>query len=284
MTDRNSKSSIGKISQNAMNEILQGKVKQTPKWYFVAKNIILWFIGGLCVVAGALTVSLIIFTFANSALFMRGVPHMNFVRHLIVILPLLWIIFASIFVILFDILVRHTKQGYKYSLVILIAANAVLSIAIGTIFYSCGISYVVDDILSHLHYYHSVESRQARMFDVPEEGIIVGRVIGCNNEYFTLVTPRGYKWYVMYENIPNLNSKDIIDGQIFMISGKKIDEDIFVACKIHKHGMRGDNPNVRNRHIKKIQKIHRSKEQICTCEKMSDNIRQIVHSACVQVQ
>ena len=284
MTGRNTQSPSGKISQNALDKILQGEVKQTPGWYFVLKNVVLWSVGGLCIVAGALTVSLVIFTFANSALFIHNAPQMSFLRHLTIVLPLLWIVLAIVFVVLFDILVRCTKQGYRYSLVILLIINVVLSIVIGVIFYSCGISHVVDDLLGRFQHYHNVENRQARIFDAPDKGVVVGRVIGCGDEYFTLVTPRGYKWHIMYENVSEFESNDIIDGQILMISGKKIDEGIFAACEIHRRGMRGGSLNVRDKHMEEIQKVRGGKVQICTCEKMSNTVRQMVRSACVQVQ
>ena len=284
MTDRNAKSSMGNVSQNALDKILQGEVKQTPGWYFVLKNVVLWFVGGLCIVAGALTVSLVIFTFANSALFIHNTPQISFLRHLTIVSPLFWIVLAIVFVVLFDILVRCTEQGYRYSVVILLIINFVLSIVIGMIFYSCGISHVVDDLLGRFQYYHNVENRQSRIFDTPDKGVVVGRVIGCGDEYFTLVTPRGYKWHVMYENVSEFESNDIIDGQILMISGKKIDEGIFAACEIHKRDMRGESLSVRNKHMEKIQKVHSGKAQMCTCEKMSNAVRQMVKTACVQGQ
>lgn len=288
MTNKNPQLSpkvvAGKASQNAMEKILQGNVKQVPKWRFVVKNIVLWFVGGLCVVAGALTVSLIIFTLANSALFTHHIPRINFLRHLMVVLPILWVSITILFIVFFDILVRRTKQGYRYSLSILMIINIVLSVLMGVIFYSCGISHVVDDLLGRFRHYHSVESRQAQIFDAPDKGVVVGRVMGCDDEYFTLVTPRGRGWYVMYENVSGFKAGDIIDGQVLMVVGKKINDNIFAACDIHSRGMRGGNSQVRNRHMKRIQKVQGDKVQICTCEKISDNVRQMVQTACTQVQ
>jgi len=288
MTNKNSQSSsetmAGKASQNAMEKILQGNVKQVPRWHFVVKNIVLWFVGGLCVIAGALTVSLVIFTFANSALFIHHVPRVNFLRHLMVVLPMLWVSITILFIAFFDILVRYTKQGYRYSLSILMIVNIVLSVIIGVIFYSCGISHVVDDLLGRFQYYHNVENRQAKIFDAPDKGVVVGRVMGCDDEYFTLVTPRGRGWHVMYENVSGFRADDIIDGQVLMVVGKKIDESIFAACDIHSRGIRGGNSQVRNRHMKKMQKVQGSKMQICTYEKISNNVRQMIQTACTQVQ
>jgi hypothetical protein len=267
-------------SQQAMDKIIQGEVKKVPRWRFVVKNIALWFVGIICVIAGSLTVSLIIFTVVNSGPIFDHIGQRNVWKQLIIILPMLWLLITIIFVILFDILIRRTKRGYKYSLTFIMLVNIGFSLLLGLLFYLFGVSYIVDDSLGRLKYYNSVEKRHAQMFNSPEDGMIVGRVVGCTDKYFTLIAPDGHRWNVMNEHIDKSQKNAMIDGQIVMVRGEKIDEDIFVACDIRKRGMRGGNNRVQQRHVEKMIHMHNMPEEICECKHLSTELQEYVKSAC----
>jgi len=274
-------------TQDTMDKIMSGEVRQVPRWHFIVKNIILWIVGFLCIVAGALTVSLIIFTFANGAFSLRGVAYHNFIQHIMIVLPILWIIITIIFVALFDFFVRCTRRGYRYSLWVVIGANILLSIVLGTVFYFLGISHVVDDMLGgHFRSYHSVERRQSQLFNKPDEGMVIGRTISCQDDHFTLVTSDGEKWHIMSKNIPEFKQKIITDGRRFVVIGKKIDDNIFVACDIRRRGMAGGSGQIRRKHMDKVQEIDCDGEKTCVhhIEKMPTNIENAIQSACAQIQ
>ncbi len=274
-------------TQSAMDKILQGEVKQIPRWHFVVKNIVLWFVGFLCIVAGALTVSLVIFTFANSAFVLRDISKHNFFQHIMIVLPLLWIIVTILFAALFDIFVRHTKKGYKYSLWLIILVNMFLSVIVGIAFYFFGISHIVDDMMNaHFRSYHSVEKRQAQLFNNPGKGVIIGHVTKCGDEYFTLVTSDNTQWHVIREHIIEFKQNKISDGQRFVVIGKVIDQGIFVACDIRMRGMSGSNRQLQR---KRMEQVHKNNFADVDSHKirfgqMPQNMDVMIQEACVHVQ
>lgn len=270
-------------SQNAMDKIMRGEVKQVPRWHFVVRNIVLWTLGILCILAGALTVSLIIFTFVNSAFAMRGIAYKSFWQHTIIFIPLLWIVGTLLFVGLFKFSVRHTNYGYKYPLLSILLVSFLSSVFIGIAFYFLGVSHMIDDILEmHFHTYHSVERRQARLFDNPEKGMLIGRIIQSDAESFMLVTPNGEKWRVMCGHVPQNKQHAIVDGSRFIVIGKKIDDDVFVACDVHKRGMFGINKGVQKKRMQKM-----NCDDACMHDHsrvLPRNIDILVQSACEHVQ
>ncbi|XLQ20415.1 MAG: hypothetical protein ACKUBY_01380 [Candidatus Moraniibacteriota bacterium] len=270
-----------KASKCAMDKILQGKVKQVPSWHFVLKNFILWLIGITCIIAGAFTVSLIIFTIANSTLFIDNIASDHVGKRIVVAMPVLWIFVTAIFILLFKVFIRHTDSGYKYSIAIIILANIFLSLIMGVALYLSGISYLIDDVLGELRHYNSVEKRHGIMFNNPDHGVIVGRVVGCaKGDYFTLMSPTGEKWQVMNDHIEQDKRAEIKDGQVFLVVGKKIDNNIFVACDVKLRGMKGGSEHVIRKRIRSMDRYNENKESMCNCEQVSPNMNLMIQEAC----
>jgi hypothetical protein len=273
-------------SKSTMDKIMSGQVKQVPRWHFVVRNIILWTLGILCILAGALTVSLIIFTFANSALAMSGIAYQSFWQHTIVFVPLLWILGTLLFVGLFKLSVRHTNMGYKYSLISILLVSLIASIITGIGFYFIGVSHIIDDVLgSHFRAYHSVEKRQAQIFDNPERGIIIGNVIEVQEEHFVLVTPQGKQWVIINEQIPEVKKKFIAEGERFVILGKKVNDDIFIGCDLRNRKMAGASKQLQRQHMQQM-KHKNCSGNTCVMHKHTNispkNINVLVEKACTQ--
>jgi hypothetical protein len=274
-------------SKSAMDKIMSGQVKQVPRWHFVMRNIVLWTLGIMCVLFGAITVSLVIFTFANSALAMRGVAYQTFWQHIIVFVPLLWIFGTALFIGLFKLSIQHTKRGYKYSLTSILFVSFLLSIITGVGFYFLGVSHIIDDILgTHFRVYHSVEKRQAKVFENPDKGVVIGRVIEVGENEFTLITPSGMEWKILHTQIPDFKKEFIVEGSRFIVVGKKMNEEIFVACDIRNRKMVGSSKQIQQRHLQ--QRLKQCNQQPCHATQhikmMPQNIDDIVKDACAQVQ
>ena len=145
---------------------------------------------------------------------------------------------------------------------------------------------MIDDILSErFERYHSVEKRQMELFNKPEKGMVIGRVIECKHDNFTLITPSGDKWYVMIGDMPQIKRQMIVDGQRFVIVGKKIDEGIFVACDIFKRGVAGETEQMKHKHVKGMRKMICGEKYKCAhnyINKIPVNIEQITKTACKQ--
>ncbi len=273
-------------SQSAMEKIMQGEVKQLPKWHFVVKNVVLWSVGILCMFAGALTVGMIIFTFANGAFSLRNIVNNTFGQHVMIVFPFLWVVIMAAFIALFDLFVRHTKRGYRYSLPVIIAINVGLSIILGTLFYFFGISHAIDDVLGgRFNHYHSVEKRQARLFNNPDKGVIIGRTLTSADDHFILVTHAGDQWYVISGYMPPQKKRMITKGQRVLVVGKKIDNDVFVACDVHNRGMVGANPRVRYKRMMDMQRINRANFENCPYKETNSDahIESMVKTACEHI-
>jgi hypothetical protein len=254
---------MGAASKNAMKKILRGEVKQRSRWYFFFHNAILWAVGTISVFAGALIVSLMIFTIVNCDSYIHHEIYGRALSHVTIFLLGIWILLTGGLVILFNLSIRRTKKGYIYSPWIVIVLDLLLSTVFGFIFYFFGMSAYVDDILGdHVHNYYSLEKRRELLFNKPREGLLIGRVSHIDDDNVQIFTSDHNMWVVFTHELPKSIAHQIQKGSSVVFLGTTAGDRVFVACDFRVARVHGMHQNVQKRYEDYIQKIYREQKYI----------------------
>ena len=229
-----------RAAQRAMEKIMKGEVKKRSRARFVAVNVLLWFFGALSVGAGALIVSIIIFTIANSdadlhhEIYGCAFPRMTFVA------IGLWVLLTGLFVILCDMSVRNTNRGYVYPLWLIVLSNVFLSLIFGVVFYKIGVSYDLDHMLGmHMRYYYDLDKRRAMLFNMPDKGIVMGQIIAHEPTYVVMLTPEQKLLAVTTDNLDEEKRAYLRENEQAVFLGKINEDGVFVACDMRTRQMSG---------------------------------------------
>lgn len=266
-----------KASQKALEKIMNGEVKQKPRCIFFFRNVALWILGLASVFAGAIAVSLIIFTVVNSDMDLYREVYGFAMSRFTIALIVIWMIITSVLLILSDYSLRSTKCGYRYPLWFILSIDILISLIFGSIFYFFGVGNYMDDVLSsHVGYYHNVEKRNSQFFHKPEKGILMGVVTHKLPKYVEVLTVNGDVWAVHMENISSSQSEKIHEGSRVVFAGTTEEEKVFVACDMRVRKMHGIHQGMHEKHMKMIEEV-RKKHQAAVIDRMH---RIMIERAC----
>ncbi len=217
-------------AQSVLETIEKEHVAPTPRWHFIVRNTLVWISGIVFLIAGAISVSLIIFAFSGSAWQLRGVIGRGAFEHMMIIMPIIWIIALIVFVAAADYALRHTKKGYRYPLWGIVLVLIVGSLIGGTVLHAMRADRLIDESFGrHLPQYKTVEKRRAILMHQPKEGSIMGRVTSISEGHFTLVN-RHFEEEWLVES--NDTFSTILQDVRVLVVGKKNGENKFKAEEI----------------------------------------------------
>jgi hypothetical protein len=114
-------------------------------------------------------------------------------------MPYFWLVGFIVFLLISYYYLKHTKTGYRYEFAKVVALNLSLTFLCGCILYSLGAGKRFEDAFAErAPFYHDWREHQREMWQRPERGVIVGRVISIDEEgnLFELDDPRRDTWTV----------------------------------------------------------------------------------------
>lgn len=247
-----------KASKKAMEKIMNGEVKKKSRWCFVVKNVIFWFLGFVSVLAGAVVVSLILFTVANNDGDLYQEVYGRTVSHATYFWVTLWVLVTGVFIFLCDLSVRNTKRGYTYPLWIVLVVDVILSIIFGAIFYFVGIGFYADHILgAHIDHYHNIEKRREAFFHKPEKGILLGRIVHVEGDYAEVVTMNGDAWMVFVDEMSPQKTEKLTMGSQVAFAGRTNGDGSFVACDVKVRKLYGAHRAMQKKRLEMMIEAHR---------------------------
>lgn len=218
------------------DKILERIEVVTPhsRTYFTLRNVGMWALAVCSVIVGALAVASIIFRAVNAgAVLGPGMPRIGPIARLI---PVLWLVLVAGFGYLAYREVRATKRGYKYELSTLVLAMLLASAMLGIVFYVLGAGFRLDRLAGQYVPFHtSLERIQQERWLEPENGFLVGVVVGETERGVTLVDPARVEWSV--EFAPSVVPRQIEalnEGERVGMRGALLDstEHKFLACEV----------------------------------------------------
>lgn len=237
-------------AQSVLETIKKENVAPVPRWHFVARNIFVWVSGGIFLIAGALSVSLIIFALSGSAWQLRGVIGRSTFEHALVIMPFVWIGAFLLFMFGADYALRHTKKGYRYPLWVIALVIFVGSVMGGAALHAAKVSEMTDEVLgTHMPQYKTLEKRRAILMHRPDEGRIMGAITQIGDDHIKL--------------------QNHVFDEVWVIEGVDADLDLAQGAKVLVIGTKGADqsftaqevivlPKHRGRHMREVPMIPES--------------------------
>ncbi len=139
------------LSQEIIHKIEARNIQPKPRWQFLLKRSVFWFFAIISVAVGGLAVSVIIATFIDYDPSARTVP---LVEDILQTIPFIWVMVFGLFIALAYYGIRHTKTGYRYSLLKIFSMVILASILLGIFLNALDASQNIQDYFSSgiLHY------------------------------------------------------------------------------------------------------------------------------------
>lgn len=224
---------MSKFSQAILNKIKTEKIKPKARWEFLLKDYFVWILSIVFLVVGGLVVAVIIHVLNNNDWDLYEHLSNNFLKFVLITLPYFWIILLILFIFVVYYNIRHTKQGYHYSLVLIVIASIVASIALGSAFYNLGLGRKLNTLLTEtVGPYSRVFCHNTVVWHRPELGMLVGEVIAVEDQVCYLVDINNNKWEIITTRTNFSQGYTLMPGDRVKVLGKMISPGRLEAMEI----------------------------------------------------
>ncbi|MFH1030881.1 MAG: hypothetical protein V1770_06535 [bacterium] len=218
------------FDKKLLDTIKEKKMFPKPRWRFMLKNYFIWIAGGLSLILGATSVSLIIYVgrFDDWSIYQKigkGIP-----KFILLGIPFFWLLCLALFVYLVYLNFKKTKTGYRYSIFAILMGAISLSVLFGFVFYYTGLSRRIDDIFGRKAPFYDRINPHIRLWSKPEEGRLSGLVLSKDDDFVMVVDRLGKEWEVSSKDF--YNREEIQIGESVRFVGEKISNNKFRAAEI----------------------------------------------------
>lgn len=188
-------------SKTIIDRIKEGNIKQRPKLYFTGVNLIYWTLYILCILLGAASFSVILFSVQQTDFnLISHMSHSN-LEFILALLPFFWIFILLLVLFVAMIIFRKSNKGYKYNRLYLLVLSATSSILLGTVFFIGGGGQRLEKAFAErLPYYESVMDNKKKVWTNPEEGFLSGTILEISEEGILLLDFNNMEWDLEYNN------------------------------------------------------------------------------------
>ena len=101
--------------------------------------------------------------------------HENFLTFMVAIMPYIWVVLFALMTYISVYEIRNTKWGYRYSTIVILGSNVIFTILGAMLLHCLGLGYTLDKKLGEqIGMYMSLEKREQLMWQMPDEGRLVG--------------------------------------------------------------------------------------------------------------
>lgn len=222
-----------KISKNVLDQINSGQVKQKPRIYFVVRNVTFWLIFALSIFVGSRVFATILTILKEiDAVTLMGAQQSKIII-LAAILPVFWLVFFALFVIVAMIGLQQTKKGYRISVLNLVAINLVVSLVLGATLHILGDGKSLDRNWSLIPFHQSSNDYKRSLWNNAPQGRVAGTVIEWEDDDTIILEDRQQKYWRI--EVQELNEKDLQllePGERIRVLGEKESEDEIEAMHI----------------------------------------------------
>lgn len=143
--------------------------------FFVAKEAGVWSLWLMTVIFGALAIA--VTTAVGAYRYATGyeLTHESFFGYAAEVLPSLWIFVFGAMTFLAVYNLRHTKRGYRYSVMVILGSSLLGSLTGGLALHLVGFGFTLDHLLgTYVPSYQSQDKVELRLWQRPEQGRLVG--------------------------------------------------------------------------------------------------------------
>lgn len=236
-------------SKTIIDKIKEENIKQKPKWYFKTLNILNWTCYIICVLIGAASFSVILFSIHQT--------DFNLISHLshsklelfLGLLPFFWILTLLIFLFVGIIVLSRSKRGYKLHWARLLAISTTVSVLLGTMFFIGGGGDQLENAFSErVSFYQSVHENRKKIWMNPEVGLLSGTIEKISGHSIHLLDFNNQEWDIDYSNATIAGSVLLKEGEQLKLVGAITGSYSFYAVEIRtwngrRHQRKGNKNN-----------------------------------------
>ena len=163
------------IKETILARLEREGITPRSRLYWLTHEYSLWGAWGLTVLLGALSLAVLSFSSVYMGYALYEATHENFLTFLVDSLPILWLVAASFMILASLFNIRHTKNGYKYPVILVVGSSLGFSILGGAVLHYLGTGYYLDRFLGEVSdTYQSRVEFEARLWQAPKFGRLVG--------------------------------------------------------------------------------------------------------------
>ena len=222
------------LDKKIIKTIKERKLTPRPRWQFLLKNYLIWSGGVLSLLAGSLAFAMILFMVKNNDWRMYAPISGSLLKFVFLTLPYFWLLFLFLFIMVAYFNLRHTKKGYRYSLISIIIGSFALSMILGSGLYAVGLGQAVDDILGKkAPFYERFINKRMGMWSNPDRGLLAGVIIDkISDNEFKLLDIKRKEWLILTEKATTVPEMILKVGTPVRLIGQCLDESSFEAIRI----------------------------------------------------
>ena len=222
------------FDQELLGRLKKEKMTPAPRWHFLLKNYSIWTLGVASFAVGSVSFALIIHLVRNNDWAIYDEISGSLWQFIFLTLPYFWIILLALFLSVMYYNLRHTKGGYHYSVPAILSLCIISSFGGGLLLHKFAMGQAIDDLLGEkAPYYRELINPQARLWDAPEQGRLIGIISSSTGESnFYLIDFRDKKWLIQCGFCQKMMPVSIIISEPVRLLGEMVDEDTFSASRI----------------------------------------------------
>jgi hypothetical protein len=228
-------------SESILEEIEKRKVVPIPRWHFLLKQAGFWLLASISVLTGSLAMSTAIYVFIDTDFIAdHDYIHLLFAERPLIAdlfesIPYIWLTALGLFTLVAYFGFRHTKNGYRYPTVRVIAGSMLASLLISGALNTVDIGgYIHRYLIENVHVYNNLIYANEHRWSHSEKGFLGGRVVQFNRSKHLLVI-RDFKkgiWQIDITNAVIKQGTQIAPGKYLKITGLKTGNRAFQALAI----------------------------------------------------
>ncbi len=229
-----------KITQQIKKE----NIEPIPKWYFILKNISVWFVFLLSIVIGAIAFSVILFSMQQTEFELFAHFKDSFLEKILVFLPFFWIVVLLIFTVFSYFSLRNSKKSYKNSLLSLLGLSTFISILLGTLFFiGGGAKKLEQSFANNIEAYNSLQEKRIKIWMNPKEGMLAGTIEKTATDTIFLKDFSDKNWKIVYKDVFISQKIELIKGEKIKLIGTQINDNLFITKEMRPWNGRGNKQN-----------------------------------------
>jgi heme/copper-type cytochrome/quinol oxidase subunit 2 len=223
------------FDKKLIDKIREEKISPKPRWQFLLKNWAIWTSGILALLVGALFVSVIIYFSRYSDWEVMEQVSSSPLEFIFLTLPYFWLVSLALFIFIVYYNIKHTKNGYRYPIWIIVSVSIFSSILLGSFFSYLNFDEKFDGFLGkNAPFYDQLMNSHISFWSQPEQGRISGLVISEPGQgRLTLVDRSNEEWDITIDSRHERIPENIpLNGLPMKAIGKQTGDHQFLASKL----------------------------------------------------
>jgi hypothetical protein len=223
------------ISKKVLEQIRKEAIRPEAQWRFLLRRSLLWIGIALAAGIGAWSLSMLLFPLLSLGLDLpRGDwPHF-FLPLLLRPVPLIWLVFAAVFITVATFEFRRIGRGYRHRVAVIALGILTLVIILSGVFHTLRINEASErGFRRNLPPYGASSPAPEDFWFRADNGFLMGTVLSEKTDGFLLTDPDGETWSIVVTPRTDIRPRTNlgIDEDVKIV-GDQIDEDLFEADEI----------------------------------------------------